>query len=219
MRNRRDGPTLTTPATNDGSGIVITGNNASTSISNVIVNGMSKAGIYTSGDRVNLSNVTLTDNGLNATAGTLRSGLVVAGGVVRAQGGWWGGVGGTQQYGVYLNVDGQFLNGVDLSGNSTAGLGAAGALTTTDLRGCKGANDRAGGSTSIASDASGLVQVVHGLWRTPSSAQATVSSSSNPWVMTVAGFNSTVVTFKVWNPTTGTAVASTTIPFLWSAQT
>ena len=125
---RTTGPTLTTPASNAGYGILIGSNNVDVTIGGpMMIWSNSYSGIYVSGGNVVITGVFLKDNGQTPTAGiAFHCGLYVAGGDVLLSGSRAHG----SQYGAYSGVDAVTWVGNRLRG-SVAGTGSGVALTTS----------------------------------------------------------------------------------------
>ncbi|RQX81806.1 hypothetical protein DF034_17475 [Burkholderia anthina] len=126
------GPTLSTPASNIGSGVEITGNNTTVQLVGTHANGNSLDGYYLAGTAEILTGVRATNNGLAGTANR-QNGVNVAAGRAVINGSLLGNVGAStsQKYGV-LAADGNnvSLTGNDLTNNNTGAWNATANLTS-----------------------------------------------------------------------------------------
>ena len=115
------GRTFSTPASNLGSGVECTANNAGVLITGLHINGCSRNGIRTSATVTTVSNTRITNCGQSATAGE-RNGVYVVAGRANVVGGRSSNTSGASQlYGV-RGADGSNISvvGVDLTNNATA---------------------------------------------------------------------------------------------------
>lgn len=120
------GPTLSTAASNVGSGLEVTANNVDVQITNSHANGNSLDGFYLNGTNHMLGNCRATNNGLALTSNR-RNGVLSNQGRVVISGGAYGntGVGTSQQYGAFVaNGTNLAVTGADLTNNATAVTGA-----------------------------------------------------------------------------------------------
>jgi hypothetical protein len=135
------GPTLTTPATNVGSGFYASANNLDASFENIRTNGASSNGFATSAGYTLLNAGRFTNNGIGGDANNA-AGVNHFAGVINITGGNATDTGqGTQKYGL-ATFDGSKVTavGFDLAANVTAPYFAAINSSAASLVACRGVN-------------------------------------------------------------------------------
>jgi hypothetical protein len=128
------GPTYTTPASNTGDGLEVTGNNSDFNVSGSIIDECSYNGILHNGGILIVAGSSIYNNGQSATAGQ-RNGVLSQGGRLVVSGNIITNIGGASQlFGVATSHDNVVIGVNDLSGNATAPT-ALGGLTNAQVVG------------------------------------------------------------------------------------